>query len=137
MEKPFLVIIDEESDTLELLQYNFMRRGIHVRTFSHPGNAHTFILDKQPDMIICDGRVTNGREAPLWIHLRKDPLSQHIPLVLTSYLAEKIVIKNALESGVTDYIVKPIKAYELVTRIEQLLVHSLQSTEVPIDNYPK
>ena len=122
MKKPFLVIIDEESDNLELLQYNFMRRGIHVRTFSHPGKALKFLRERQPDMIICDRSVGTDKEAPLCMFIRKDPLFSRVPLVVTSYQEERSAIQYTLESGAIDYIVKPIKAYDLVTRIERLMV---------------
>ncbi|MEM6630244.1 MAG: response regulator [Bacteroidota bacterium] len=125
MKKPLLVIIDDEPDNLDLLRYNFARRGYEVKTFIEVEKAWEFIKHTQPDMILCEGNHPGTEGLNLYEMMKQDTTLSQIPVVILSYHSEKIHISKALRDGAIDYIIKPVKAYELVNRIDHLLYQHL------------
>ncbi len=121
MKKPLLVIIDDEQDNLELLRYNFVRKGIQVKTFTQGGRAWEFLQFQRPDMIVCDCVVLTEEGENLCKRIKEDPNLTHVPLVMSSYQTNRSASDKAIKYGAIDYIIKPIKAYDLVNRIEKLM----------------
>jgi len=121
MEKPFLVMIDDEQDILELLRYNFVRKGYEVKIFTNGEDAWKYIHNRRPDIILCDWMMPGINGLDFCKRIKQAEEFAQIPLVMVTCKGEKNSKLEAFAAGVTDYIVKPVKVYELVSRVEQLL----------------
>ena len=97
MKKPLLVIIDDEPDSLDLLRYNFNRKGYEVMTFVDPSEAWEFINRERPDMILCDGNLTEAEGHSFCEKVKRSPTLSHIPVVMLSYRSDKLYISKTLE----------------------------------------
>src|SRR5689334_13055346 len=91
MNKYRLVIIDDHADVLELLHYNLTREDYEVKDFLNPVDALQYITRENTDLVITD-----------WV------------------LPEMDVVA-ALELGAEEYIVKPVRMLELLTRVKKIL----------------
>ena len=125
MKKPLLVIIDDEPDSLDLLRYNFTRKGYEAMTFVDMTEAWDFISQNQPDIILYEGGLVSLDGPSLCKQIKQVPSLSHIPVVILSYQTDKVFISKALQEGALDYIIKPIKAYELVERVDHLIYQHL------------
>lgn len=83
--------------------------------------AHSLVLDKHPDLILLDWMmpVTTGLE--LLRRLKRDEMTDHIPVIMLTAKAEESSKISGLDSGADDYIAKPFSPRELLSRIKAIL----------------
>lgn len=119
--RQLLLIIDDEEDLLELLAYNFGKEGFEVAAFQRAEPALAFLQGRIPDAILCDWMMPEMDGLELCRRVKSNVEMAHIPFVMVTCRGEKIAQKQALAEGVTDFIVKPVRVPELISRIRQLL----------------
>ncbi|WP_224994934.1 response regulator transcription factor [Cesiribacter sp. SM1] len=121
MESKSIVVVDDEADILELLKYNFEKEGARVQVFSSGNAAYAYLKDHLPDLIVSDWMMPDLDGLELYQRLEKEPGFKGIPyVILTARSLEEEVVK-ALELGVDDCIVKPVRIKELIARVKRLV----------------
>ncbi|TAE50938.1 MAG: response regulator [Bacteroidetes bacterium] len=121
MDRRLLVVIDDEEDILDLLEYNFIRGGFEVEVFNRARPALDYIRDHRPAMILCDWMMPEMDGLELCKRLKSDVHFCDIPFVMVTCRQESEAYRQALAAGVTDFIVKPVHIHELMGRVNQLL----------------
>ncbi len=118
---PTVFIADDDNLLIDFLRFRLERKGYEVRS-SHDGQeALDQILSTPPDILLLDYQMPVRSAYEIIEILKQSPQCQHLPiLVLASQWREKEVI-DALELGITDYIVKPFSPQELLFRIDRAL----------------
>lgn len=104
-----ILLIEDEDPHAELIQRAFEDRGEKFRIVRVNSllEAHAYILQNEPALIIADWRLPDGESLQL-LPSPDDPLA--IPIILmTSYGNEQIAVE-ALKSGALDYVVKSPEA---------------------------
>lgn len=125
-----IIIIDNESDILEFISYNLKKEGFSTECHSNPLTGLQAIIFSQPDLVITDWLMPEFDGLELCRRMKQDPRTYNIPLVMITCKNDEIDIVSALEVGVDDYMVKPIKIKELMARIKKILRHTFEiSTE--------
>lgn len=79
------------------------------------------VLDHSPDIILLDALLPDIDGFDVCIHLRENPRSLHIPVIMLTGLDDVASIDRAYEVGATDFFTKPINHPLLVHRIRYLL----------------
>ena len=108
-----VIIVDDEPDILELLQYNLSKEGFEIHTASNGAEALTRAVKIKPDMIILDVMMPNMDGFEVCKNLRKSAKTKDIPIIL---LTAKGTIEDKITgfgSGADDYLVKPFDIQEL------------------------
>lgn len=116
-----ILIVDDEPDIIEFLQYNFQREGFEVRTTNNGKSAIDMALGYQPEVILMDVMmpVMDGIEACKEI---REQAGSYNPLIcLLTARGEDYSQLAGFEAGADDYMVKPISPKVLVARIRSLL----------------
>ena len=116
-----ILIVDDEPDIIEFLEFNFHREGFEVRTTNNGKSAIDMALKHQPDVILMDVMmpVMDGIEACKEIRQRADSYN---PLIcLLTARGEDYSQLAGFDAGADDYMVKPISPKVLVARIRSLL----------------
>jgi DNA-binding NtrC family response regulator len=114
-----IVIIDDETDILVMLEKFLSRSGYKVQTFNNPVTAIS-LLPKDTDLILLDIMMPqmNGLDA-LPKLLEKNPNSK--VLMMTAYSTLDKVL-NAHRYGADEYIMKPFPSLdELGEKIQKML----------------
>jgi len=116
-----VLIVEDESDVLELLVYNIKQAGYNVITAEDGKEALWKVKTYTPDIIILDLMlpVMNGIE--VCKILRNDPLYSKTPILMLTARASENDRIEGFEAGADDYIVKPFSMRELLIRIKKLL----------------
>ncbi|WNJ17301.1 response regulator [Pontibacter sp. G13] len=121
MRSKMLVVIDDESDLLDLLEYNLLRQGFEVVTFERATHAYEFIKEQRPDLIVCDWMMPEMDGVEFCQKLRSDLTLSSIPLVMiTCHNGDKAKNK-ALNAGASAFLPKPFQISSLVGKVSQLL----------------
>ncbi|MDX2283295.1 MAG: response regulator [Bacteroidia bacterium] len=121
MKNKLLVIIDDEEDLLDLLEYNFTREGYEVEVFTQASQALAFMIARQPDMILCDWMMPGMDGIELCKQIKTNRLLADIPVVMVTCRTEKDARVQAIEAGVAEFISKPVRIPDLLGRVQGLL----------------
>jgi len=116
-----VLVVDDENDILEFIQYNLKKEGYDVY-LAHNGQEAIDIGHKiKPDLILLDVMmpVMDGIEACK--QMKSDPDFANIFIVFLTARSEEYSEIAGFQAGADDYISKPIKPRVLVTRLNAIL----------------
>jgi two-component system, OmpR family, alkaline phosphatase synthesis response regulator PhoP len=113
-----ILLVDDDPDILELLEYNLNREGFLTRTAENGKIGIQVAEEFMPDMILMDVMmpIMDGIEAGRII--KQNKLLKHIYLVFLTARTEEFSEVAAFEIGANDYITKPVKPRALISRIK-------------------
>lgn len=116
-----ILIVDDEQDILEILEYNLQNSGYETVTAANGDEAIRQARQFHPDLILLDVMMPEMDGYQTIKQLRKNPdLDKTIIIFLTAMSDEKSEIEG-LKLGADDYIAKPIKPELLLTRLRTAL----------------
>jgi DNA-binding response OmpR family regulator len=116
-----LVVVDDHNDTLELLKYNFVREGYEVKIFFTAVDALKYITQENADLVLTDWMLPEMDGLELCKNLKLSPATQQIPIVILTGKNDEIDAVTALEVGAEDYLIKPLRIKEMLTRVKKIL----------------
>lgn len=116
-----VMIVEDEATLLELLSYNFEKRGFSVETYAQGDAAEARLKEHVPDLLILDWMLPGVSGIELCRRLRQKPRTRAVPLIMLSARRDKADVLRGLENGADDYLVKPFSIAELIARAESLL----------------
>ena len=121
MPRHTVLVVDDETSIREMLVISLESAGYNVLQAENAKTAHSLVLDKHPDLILLDWMmpVTTGLE--LLRRLKRDEMTDHIPVIMLTAKAEESSKISGLDSGADDYIAKPFSPRELLSRIKAIL----------------
>lgn len=116
-----ILIVDDEPDILEFLQYNLRKEGYEVVTAPDGKQAISTAEREKPHLILLDIMMPelDGVETCRLLRGRKE--FTDTPIAFLTARDEDFSQIAALDVGGDDYITKPIKPRVLVSRINALL----------------
>ena len=119
--KEKILLVDDEQDILELINYNLTNEGFNVFCANDGIEAIKLAKEIIPDLIILDVMmpVMDGMEA--CIELRKIESLSKTVITFLSARSEDYSHIAGFEAGADDYITKPIKPRVLISKIKALL----------------
>ncbi len=129
VEKPLVLVIDDETGSRESMAIAIEKTGLGVRTFDEAQKALDY-LQENPGarLAICDLRMP-GMDGIAFIHeVRERELDLAIILV-TGYGSIESAVE-AMRVGADDYLTKPVDLYELRKRVMNLLENKQLKAEV-------
>jgi len=117
-----IVIIEDEEDILELVEYHLQKAGFETMGFLSTDNVEQFLEEEQPALMIVDRNLPSCDGSEFVASLRKDGF--RIPVIFLTAKDQDQDIEDGFERGGDDYITKPFRPKELVLRIKALLRRS-------------
>jgi len=116
-----ILIVDDEPDILEFLQYNLEKEGYEVFVAENGAKGLEEAKKLLPDLIILDIMMPEMDGVEVCRRLRSDKQFDATIITFLTARQEDYSQIAALEQGGDDYISKPIKPRVLVARINALL----------------
>lgn len=116
-----ILLIDDEPDILDFLQYNLEKEGYKVYTASNGLAGVEMVQKVRPVLVLIDVMmpVMDGIEACYTI--RKDTSIQQPIIAFLTSRAEDYSQVAGFEAGADDYIAKPIRPRLLISKVDALL----------------
>lgn len=124
-----ILIVDDEPDILEFLQYNLRKEGYLVATASDGVQAIKVATHEKPDLILLDIMMPEMDGVETCRLLRSKEEFDDTPIAFLTARDEDFSQIAALDVGGDDYITKPIKPRVLMSRINALLRRRGRATE--------
>ncbi len=128
--KQKILIVDDEPDILELIEYNLKKENYQVFTANNGEEGVSTAKKVLPDLIILDIMMPKMDGIEACRILRSMPEFKHTFLVFLTARSEEYSEIAGFNVGADDYIAKPIKPRALVSRINAILRRTSQTEEV-------
>lgn len=116
-----ILLVDDEEDILEILEYNLSKAGYNVKTTTNGEEALTIIENKKPDLIVLDIMMPEIDGIELCEKIRSNPDNTNILIAFLTARSESFTQITALETGADTYITKPIKPNLFLSKIKAIL----------------
>ena len=121
LEKPTLLIVDDEERNIRLLKAMLMAKNYHLLEASRGEEALRIVSATPPDMILLDVMMPQMDGFEVCRRLKGDEKTRKIPVILVTALSEKQHRVKAMEVGADDFLSKPVDLTELTVRVKSLL----------------
>ncbi|MGV3773498.1 MAG: response regulator [Verrucomicrobiales bacterium] len=119
--KQKILVVDDEPDTVELLEFNLRNAGFETVSAGEGAEAIRKARSASPNLIVLDVMLPEMDGLEVCKLLRRDPATQTIPIIMLTAKAAEIDRILGLELGANDYLTKPFSPRELVLRIRNVL----------------
>jgi two-component system chemotaxis response regulator CheY len=119
-----IVVIDDDINILEMVQLileEVISGEVHV--FSDSKQALDYVKSDSMDnvsLVICDWLMPEVSGLEILAALRQS--KPHCPFLMLTANATKQLVLDAMRLGATDFSVKPLHTYELITKVERLIL---------------
>lgn len=120
-DNPVILIVDDEEDILEFLEYNLKKEDFDVHIASSGRKAIDIAQRVSPDLIILDVMMPELDGIETCKELRDLPNMKNTLIAFLTARNEDYSQIAGFDAGADDYINKPIKPRVLVSRIKALL----------------
>jgi DNA-binding response OmpR family regulator len=114
-----IVVVDDEPDILELVEYLLQKDGYKTTGFLSTQNLKQFLDEESPSLLIMDRNLPDIEGSVFVATLRK--LGYTIPVIFLSAKDMQNDIEEGFERGGDDYITKPFQPKELILRVNAIL----------------
>lgn len=121
MAKERVLIIEDDDNIRELLQYNLQREGYLVTGLPSGENTLVTARAQHPDIILLDLMLPGIDGLSVCKMLKADAATAAIPVVMVTAKGEEADVVVGLELGADDYIIKPFSPKVLVARVRAVL----------------
>jgi CheY-like chemotaxis protein len=118
---PKILLVEDNEASADALARRLERRGYNVVIASDGHQAVAFATSKLPDLILMDLGLPGIDGWDATSHLKGDPETSHIPIIVLSAHAMPNDRHQALAAGGDDFDSKPVQFDRLLGKIETLL----------------
>ncbi len=115
-----ILVIEDDPDILELLQYNLSKDGYRVFTATDGETGMAMATRQQPTLIILDLMLPGIDGLAVCRRLKAQAQTADIPIIMLTAKSEESDIVVGLELGADDYLTKPFSPRELVARVRAI-----------------
>ena len=112
-----ILLVDDERDIVEFLQYNLEQKGYEV-IVGYDGLEALKKLSENPDLIILDIMMPHLDGYDVYKKIRENEKFKNIPIIFLTAKSGEVDEIKALELGASDYVQKPISPKKLLARVK-------------------
>jgi two-component system alkaline phosphatase synthesis response regulator PhoP len=128
--KQKILIVDDEPDILELIEYNLKKEGYQVFLARNGQEAVTEAKRSLPDLIVLDIMMPKMDGIEACRIMRTMPEFKNTFMVFLTARSEEYSEIAGFNVGADDYIAKPIKPRALVSRINAILRRNAPAEDI-------
>jgi len=121
MGEEHILVVDDERDIRELVDYNLLRDGFEVTCAPDGEQALEIARSENPDMVVLDLMLPGINGLEVCRLMQEDEQTSDIPIVMLTAKGQEADIVTGLEMGADDYVTKPFSPKVLVARVKAVL----------------
>ncbi len=121
MPKHTILLVDDEAAIRDMLSIALEAADFNVLQAENAQQAHASIIDRQPDLVLLDWMMPGTTGLELLRRLKRDELTEKIPVIMLTAKAEEDSKISGLDAGADDYIPKPFSPRELISRVKAVM----------------
>jgi two-component system alkaline phosphatase synthesis response regulator PhoP len=121
MGKRKILIIEDDKDIVEMLDYNLKEEGYDTISALNGEEGIALAGKERPDLIILDIMLPIMDGFEVCRTLKNDDRVAHVPIIILSAKSQETDKVVGLELGADDYVTKPFSPRELIARMRAIL----------------
>ena len=133
MIKEKILVVEDDEDIQELIDFNLAREGYHVLKVASGEEALSVENREKPDLVILDLMLPGLDGLEVCRRLKSGQDGGAVPIIMVTAKGEESDIVTGLELGADDYLVKPFSPRILVARVRNVLRRAKGEEAVPED----
>ncbi|MGH3370192.1 MAG: response regulator [Nocardioidaceae bacterium] len=114
------LVVDDSEVIRDLIAVNLELEGFDVARAEDGERAVELAVELDPDVITLDVMMPRLNGFDTLLLLRKNPRTEHIPVVMVTGRAQEADVERGAELGVEAYLTKPFEPAELVEVVTRL-----------------
>ena len=115
-----ILLVDDSKTELHFLSELLIKRGFTVSTAEGGDEAMRRLTEQRPDLILMDVVMPGANGFQLTRTITRDPRYADIPVIMCTSKNQETDRVWGMRQGARDYVVKPVDAADLMTKIEAL-----------------
>ncbi|MDO4470280.1 MAG: response regulator transcription factor [Bacillota bacterium] len=116
-----IYLVEDDESIRELLVYTLNGQGLMAEGFAYPSDFWHAMEKKIPDLVLLDIMLPEEDGLEILQKLRKKKETKNIPIAMLTAKGSEYDVVKGLDGGADDYIPKPFRMMELVSRVKALL----------------
>ena len=112
-----ILVVDDSKTELHHLSDLLGKRGYSVRTAENGEEALRRLAEEKPDLVLMDVVMPGQNGFQLTRTITRDPRWADVPVIMCTSKNQETDRVWGMRQGAKDYIVKPVNADELLTKI--------------------
>ena len=121
MSKQTILVVDDEKDLLDLIEYNLKKEGFDVLKAEDGKEGIEMAREHHPDLVLLDIMMPKMDGLEAVEIMRKDDDLKGIPIIFLTARSDEKTEVEGLNKGGDDYITKPISTTKLISRIKAVM----------------
>ena len=119
-----IYVLEDDESIRELIIYTLNGQKMEAKGFSTPSEFWEAISEKVPSLVLLDIMLPEEDGFSILEKLRASPATKRLPIIMLTAKGSEYDIVRGLDIGADDYIPKPFRMMELLSRIRALLRRS-------------
>ena len=119
-----IYVLDDDESIRELIIYTLNGQNMQAQGFGTPSEFWTAVHEKTPSLVLLDIMLPEEDGFSILQKLRATPTTKRLPVIMLTAKGSEYDIVRGLDIGADDYIPKPFRMMELLSRIRALLRRS-------------
>ncbi len=121
--KPLVLVVDDEENYLQLLEFNLSQAGFTVDVARDGQEALDKAAQRRPACILLDGLLPKVHGFEVCRKLKGDQATRGIPIIIMTAVYKMMRYKYEVkgEYGADDFVTKPFDMEDLIKRMRALL----------------
>jgi DNA-binding NarL/FixJ family response regulator len=115
--RPTVLVVDDDPASLGLLCDTLEQQGYTVLVAADGSTALQRLQRIEPDAILLDALMPGLSGFETCRRVKADPALAHIPVIFMTGLSDTSHVVEGFASGGVDYVVKPVRAPEVIARL--------------------
>lgn len=121
-----LLLVEDDTTISSSIEYYLISEGFKVDTCDNTKESIELVKNNKYNLVLLDVTLSDGNGFDLFKEIKN---IDDIPVIFLTALDEEINIVRGLEMGADDYITKPFRARELLSRIKAVLRRCKENIE--------
>jgi DNA-binding response OmpR family regulator len=125
-----VLVVEDDVDIRDLVISLLSRAGYEVLAEDNGEAGLAAALTRQPDLVILDWMMPGRTGVEVCRAMRADPRAKNTTILLLTSRAQEADIDQGFTAGADDYMVKPFRGRELVSRVKSLTAQDVEARPV-------
>ena len=116
-----IYLVEDDESIRELVVYTLKSQGMEAKGFERPSQFWKELDKEIPSLILLDVMLPEEDGISILKKLRTRPDTRKLPIIMLTAKGSEYDVVMGLDSGADDYIPKPFRMMELISRIKSAL----------------
>ena len=116
-----IYIVEDDNSIRELVTYTLNSQGMEAKSFGRPSDFYSAIKKEMPGLVLLDIMLPEEDGLSILRTLKSDKTTKNLPVIMLTAKGTEYDTVLGLDSGADDYVAKPFRMMELLSRIRALL----------------